>query len=102
MEQPYLVVTVTLSLYDYVRLDLQTAQHLLHYLADHGIDLSREITWWNDPASLHRVSASVSAPQGVSIKEATMITLTSLLLLCGILALGLFFAGCCDEGDEDA
>ena len=31
-----------------------------------------------------------------------MITLTSLFLLCGILVLGLFFAGCSDEGDEDA
>ena len=31
-----------------------------------------------------------------------MITLTSLFLLCGILVLGLFFAGCRDEGDEDA
>ena len=28
-----------------------------------------------------------------------MITLGSLLILCGILVLGLFFAGCSDEGD---
>lgn len=27
-----------------------------------------------------------------------MITLTTLLVLCGILVLGLFFAGCSDEG----
>ncbi len=29
-----------------------------------------------------------------------MITLTSLVIFCGILVLGLFFAGCCDEGDD--
>ena len=59
MEQPYLVVTVTLSLFDYVRLDLQTAEHLQRYLTDHGIDCSREITWWDDPASLKRVYRQV-------------------------------------------
>ena len=59
MEQPYLVVTVTVSLFDYVQLDLQTEQHLQDYLTAHGINLSREITWWDDPASLHRVYRQV-------------------------------------------
>ena len=55
MEQPYLVVTVRLSLFDYIRLDLKTAQHLQDYLTNHGIDFSKEITWWDEPGSLHRV-----------------------------------------------
>ena len=69
MEQPYLVVTVTISLYDYVTLDRCTERHLQDTLTAHGIDCSRAITWYDNPANLSRTYRQIHPRRGVGIER---------------------------------
>lgn len=53
--QPYLFVKVRLSLYDMMMLPVPTHEAILSWLSEHGIDVTREFSWMDDPGSLQRV-----------------------------------------------
>ena len=54
-EKPYLVVRIRLSMYDMMTMPYPTQDAVLSWIGEHGIDVTREFSWTDEPDSLHRV-----------------------------------------------